>query len=109
MHLGNYFGAIQRWVEMQNAGECVMYSIADLHSITLPQVSSTNIHSSENRHCMHSGSIHCFLIVVPSLRWQKCLIVEGHRTEYNPVINISGFVFLCLDLSLKGNVVILIE
>jgi tryptophanyl-tRNA synthetase len=42
MHLGNYFGAVQRWVEMQNAGECVIYSIADLHSITLPQVSNTN-------------------------------------------------------------------
>ncbi|XP_021917232.1 tryptophan--tRNA ligase, mitochondrial isoform X2 [Zootermopsis nevadensis] len=37
MHLGNYFGAVQRWVEMQNAGEDVIYSIADLHSITLPQ------------------------------------------------------------------------
>lgn len=40
MHLGNYFGAVQRWVEMQNAGEDVIYSIADLHSITLPQVSN---------------------------------------------------------------------
>ncbi|XP_069668974.1 tryptophan--tRNA ligase, mitochondrial isoform X2 [Periplaneta americana] len=37
MHLGNYFGAVQRWVELQNAGEDVIYSIADLHSITLPQ------------------------------------------------------------------------
>ncbi|PNF20689.1 Tryptophan--tRNA ligase, mitochondrial [Cryptotermes secundus] len=37
MHLGNYFGAVQKWVEMQNAGESVIYSIADLHSITLPQ------------------------------------------------------------------------
>jgi tryptophanyl-tRNA synthetase len=39
MHLGNYFGAVQRWVEMQNTGEDVIYSIADLHAITLPQVS----------------------------------------------------------------------
>ncbi|XP_023720200.1 tryptophan--tRNA ligase, mitochondrial isoform X2 [Cryptotermes secundus] len=38
MHLGNYFGAVQKWVEMQNAGESVIYSIADLHSITLPQI-----------------------------------------------------------------------
>ncbi|CAL1681676.1 unnamed protein product [Lasius platythorax] len=37
VHLGNYFGAIQRWVELQNAGEEVLCSIADLHSITLPQ------------------------------------------------------------------------
>ncbi|KAJ9583201.1 hypothetical protein L9F63_022448 [Diploptera punctata] len=37
MHLGNYFGAVKRWVELQNAGGDVIYSIADLHSITLPQ------------------------------------------------------------------------
>jgi len=39
LHLGNYFGAVQKWVDMQNAGEDVIYSIADLHAITLPQVS----------------------------------------------------------------------
>ncbi|XP_067203042.1 uncharacterized protein TrpRS-m isoform X2 [Linepithema humile] len=37
VHLGNYFGAIQRWVELQNSGEEVLCSIVDLHSITLPQ------------------------------------------------------------------------
>lgn len=35
VHLGNYFGAIQKWVELQNNGEDVVWSIADLHSITL--------------------------------------------------------------------------
>jgi tryptophanyl-tRNA synthetase len=51
MHLGNYFGAIQRWVEMQNAGEDVISSIADLHSITLPKVSNILIfHNLENRY-----------------------------------------------------------
>jgi len=38
VHLGNYFGAIQRWVELQNSCEAVLYSLVDLHSITLPQV-----------------------------------------------------------------------
>lgn len=37
VHLGNYFGAVRRWVELQNSGESVLCSIADLHSITLPQ------------------------------------------------------------------------
>lgn len=37
VHLGNYFGAIRRWVELQNSGEAVLCSIVDLHSITLPQ------------------------------------------------------------------------
>ena len=39
MHLGNYFGAVLKWVELQNSGADVICSIADLHSITLPQVS----------------------------------------------------------------------
>lgn len=38
LHLGNYLGAISRWVDLQNAGENVSYFIADMHSITLPQV-----------------------------------------------------------------------
>lgn len=37
LHIGNYFGAIKRWVDLQNAGEDVTYCIVDLHSITLPQ------------------------------------------------------------------------
>lgn len=36
LHLGNYFGAVRRWVEIQNNN--ALYSIVDLHSITLPQV-----------------------------------------------------------------------
>lgn len=38
LHLGNYLGAITRWVDLQNAGENVSYFIADMHSMTLPQV-----------------------------------------------------------------------
>lgn len=39
LHFGNYFGAIQRWIQLQNDGEDVSYFIADLHSMTLPFVS----------------------------------------------------------------------
>lgn len=38
VHVGNYFGAIQRWIDLQNSGDKILCSIADLHSITLPQV-----------------------------------------------------------------------
>lgn len=38
LHLGNYFGAVEKWVELQNEKNDVLYSIVDLHSITLPQV-----------------------------------------------------------------------
>lgn len=37
LHIGNYLGAVKRWVELQNSGEDVTYCIVDLHSITLPQ------------------------------------------------------------------------
>jgi len=36
LHLGNYLGAIRRFVELQDEMNCV-YSIVDLHSITVPQ------------------------------------------------------------------------
>lgn len=31
-------GAVQNWVELQNSGENVIWSIVDMHSITLPHV-----------------------------------------------------------------------
>lgn len=34
LHLGNYLGAIRRWVEMQEEGECLFF-LADLHAITV--------------------------------------------------------------------------
>ncbi|KAE8748902.1 hypothetical protein FOCC_FOCC004307 [Frankliniella occidentalis] len=37
LHLGNFLGAVQKWVELQNSGEDAFYSIADLHAITVPQ------------------------------------------------------------------------
>ncbi len=34
LHLGNYLGAIKRWVQMQEEGECLFF-LADLHAITV--------------------------------------------------------------------------
>jgi tryptophanyl-tRNA synthetase len=36
LHLGNYLGALTRWVEMQATHECI-YCIVDMHAITLWQ------------------------------------------------------------------------
>ena len=36
LHLGNYLGAIQNWVALQDDFECV-YCVVDLHAITIPQ------------------------------------------------------------------------
>ncbi|XP_055944889.1 tryptophan--tRNA ligase, mitochondrial-like [Argiope bruennichi] len=46
-HLGNYFGAIKKWSLLQNEGKNCVFSVVDLHSITLPQnplVLRHNIH-----------------------------------------------------------------
>ncbi|XP_041663279.1 tryptophan--tRNA ligase, mitochondrial isoform X2 [Cheilinus undulatus] len=36
-HLGNYLGALENWVALQNQYPSVLYSIVDLHAITQPQ------------------------------------------------------------------------
>ncbi|KAF3430290.1 hypothetical protein E2986_00321 [Frieseomelitta varia] len=36
LHLGNYLGAVQKWIQLQDNGENVIWSIVDMHSITLP-------------------------------------------------------------------------
>jgi len=41
LHLGNYLGAIKRWVEMQDAlapGDDALFFLADLHALTMPVV-----------------------------------------------------------------------
>lgn len=35
--LGNYLGAIRRWVQLQGQCSSVLYSIVDLHSLTVDQ------------------------------------------------------------------------
>jgi tryptophanyl-tRNA synthetase len=40
LHLGNYLGAIRKWVTMQDAHECI-YCVVDLHAITIAQDPAT--------------------------------------------------------------------
>lgn len=40
MHIGNYFGAVKNWVALQDTHECI-YSIVDLHAITMPYEPAT--------------------------------------------------------------------
>lgn len=40
LHIGNYFGALRRCVQMQDSGEDLMVFIADLHSLTTHQDAS---------------------------------------------------------------------
>lgn len=36
IHIGNYLGAIQHWVKLQDSYDCI-YCVVDLHAITVPQ------------------------------------------------------------------------
>lgn len=38
VHIGNYLGVIQKWIELQNSKENIILSIVDMHSITLPHI-----------------------------------------------------------------------
>jgi len=35
LHIGNYFGAIKQWIELQEKNECI-FCIVDLHALTVP-------------------------------------------------------------------------
>ncbi len=35
IHIGNYFGAVKNWVDIQDKYECI-YGVVDLHAITMP-------------------------------------------------------------------------
>ncbi len=43
LHLGNYFGALKQWVELQDTYECV-YSVVDLHALTTAYEDVSQIH-----------------------------------------------------------------
>lgn len=36
LHLGNYLGALQNWVKLQDEGAECFYGVVDLHSVTIP-------------------------------------------------------------------------
>lgn len=48
LHLGNYFGAIRQWLDMQETHECFFF-MADLHSLTTLQ------DKDERRRLVHEG------------------------------------------------------
>lgn len=45
-HLGNYFGAIQKWKALQDSGIDCVFSIVDLHSITMPHYDPNSLRAN---------------------------------------------------------------
>lgn len=48
-HIGNYFGAMKQFVDLQNAGNHLFTMIADLHALTKPQTHSGDVLRSYTR------------------------------------------------------------
>lgn len=81
IHLGNYFGAVRRWIELQESGEDVIYSIVDLHSITLPQDPKT-LHS--NIIMMAASLIACGIDPNQAILFQQSRVSE--HAQFNWVL-----------------------
>lgn len=47
LHIGNYFGSIKNWLDLQDQHEC-LFSIVNLHAMTVPYVPEELKHSSLN-------------------------------------------------------------
>jgi tryptophanyl-tRNA synthetase len=45
VHLGNYFGAVRNWVQLQESYEC-FYFIADWHALTSDYADPSNVHQA---------------------------------------------------------------
>ena len=52
LHIGNYFGALKQWIELQDSYQC-LYCIVDLHALTVKQDPKTfgqQTRSKSNHH-----------------------------------------------------------
>ena len=81
MHLGNYFGAIKNWVEMQEDYDCV-YGIVDLHAMTAPYKPET---LKENTYQLIIDLLACGIDPSKSILFIQSLIPE--HTELTWVFN----------------------
>ena len=83
LHLGNYLGALQRWVEMQNTHECI-YCIVDMHAITVWQ------NPGELRQAIRDVTA---AYIAAGLDTQKSIIFNQSQV---PVHAELGWVFSCV-------------
>lgn len=82
VHLGNYLGAIRHWVQLQEKCSSVLYSIVDLHSLTMPQAPmllSANIRS------MTTCLLACGVDPRKSIIFQQSQVWIGYITSVFPL------------------------
>ncbi|CAH0392872.1 unnamed protein product [Bemisia tabaci] len=83
LHIGNYFGAVKKWVEFQNEGKNGIYCIVDLHAITVPKKPEE---LKESILKMASTLIACG--IDPS----KSILFQQSQVPYHAML---GWIFIC--------------
>ncbi|XP_059530051.1 tryptophan--tRNA ligase, mitochondrial isoform X2 [Myotis daubentonii] len=78
-HLGNYLGAIESWVSLQNEPGSVLYSIVDLHSITAPQDPAVLRQSTLD---MTAALLACGLNPEKSILFQQSQVAEHTQLSW---------------------------
>lgn len=81
IHIGNYFGAIRNWVDIQDRYECI-YCVVDLHAMTMPYDSNT---LRENTVQMFIDLMACGIDPQKSLLFVQSLVPQ--HTELNWILS----------------------
>ena len=95
--LGNYLGAIRRWVQLQDECSSVLYSIVDLHSLTVDQAP---LLLRQNIRQMAVCLLACGVDPDRTILFQQSQVMHGHVSVLHPV-NIDT---LCSMLAVFGTV-----
>uniref|UniRef100_H3A9M3 Tryptophan--tRNA ligase, mitochondrial n=1 Tax=Latimeria chalumnae TaxID=7897 RepID=H3A9M3_LATCH len=87
-HLGNYLGAIESWVSLQEEYSSVLYSIVDLHSITVPQ---NPAELQKNIMDMAASLLACGIDPNRSILFQQSQLDEEHKMSMILAANLAMF------------------
>lgn len=72
IHIGNYFGAVKNWVDIQDRYECI-FCVVDLHAMTMPYEAKT---LKENTTRMFIDLMACGIDVKKSILFVQSLVPE---------------------------------
>ena len=81
IHLGNYFGAVKNWVDIQDTYEC-FYGVVDLHAMTMPYDPAV---LKENTYRMALDLMVCGIDPEKSIVFVQSLVPE--HTELTWILN----------------------
>ena len=83
-HLGNYLGAIRQWVQLQQKCCSVLYSVVDLHSLTVHQAP---LLLRQNVRSMTVCMLAC------GVDPQKSIIFQQSQVKGSPFFRLPTFIF----------------